>query len=194
MHTARIGPNAITRIAEAMREDVGETGTSMLFLRAGLARYLHDPPEKMVDETEVERLHRILRETLGPGHARRVSRSAGLRTGDYLLARRIPSPVQRVLHLLPARLASRALLAAISRNAWTFAGSGRFRVSPGNPVRLEIAGNPLCRNASAEAPICDYYAATFERLFRELVHPQAVVEEIACEANGAPACVFEVSW
>ena len=48
------------------------------------------------------------------------------RTGDYLLAHRIPKPVQALLKRLPAPLAARVLLAAITRHAWTFAGSGRF--------------------------------------------------------------------
>jgi divinyl protochlorophyllide a 8-vinyl-reductase len=194
MHAARIGPNAITRVAEALRADLGETATAGLFGLAGLSAYLEEPPEDMVDETEVTRLHRQLRETLGTEHASRVSRVAGTRTGDYLLARRIPKPVQALLKMLPAALASRVLLAAIRKHAWTFAGSGSFTVLAGRPVRLEIAGNPLCRGSTSAVPVCDYYAATFERLFRELVDRDAVVTEIACEATGAPACVFEVRW
>ncbi|WP_235823343.1 4-vinyl reductase [Azohydromonas sediminis] len=43
-------------------------------------------------------------------------------------------------------------------------------------------------------PACDFYAATFERLFRALVHPRASVAETACEACGDDACRFEVRW
>jgi divinyl protochlorophyllide a 8-vinyl-reductase len=46
----------------------------------------------------------------------------------------------------------------------------------------------------APAPVCDYYAATFEGLFRALVHPAARVVETECEACGAPACIFEARW
>lgn len=190
----RIGPNAITRLAEALCGDIGEPATRGLFGHAGLADYLDRPPQEMVDEREVTRLHRELRDCLGSEHARRVSLDAGRKTGDYLLAHRIPQPVQWLLKRLPAPLASRVLLAAIRRHAWTFAGSGRFRARAGRPVRLEIAGNPLCRGALSAEPVCDYYAATFERLFRALVHPDARVVETACEAKGDASCVFEVRW
>lgn len=193
-HAARIGPNAVIRVAEALRSEFGPDGAQGVFAAAGLARYLDAPPEQMVDEAEVALLHRRLRESLGNEAARRIGRAAGLRTGDYLLAYRIPRPVQWLLRSLPAPLAARVLLAAIARHAWTFAGSGRFRALHGRPLLLFIERNPLCRGVRADQPLCDFYAATFERLFRELVHRATRVREIACESTGAPACVFEVRW
>jgi divinyl protochlorophyllide a 8-vinyl-reductase len=61
-------------------------------------------------------------------------------------------------------------------------------------VVLQIRHNPLCRGLQAGAPACDYYAATFERLFQVLVHPDACVLETACEACGDDACRFELRW
>jgi divinyl protochlorophyllide a 8-vinyl-reductase len=151
----------------------------------------------MVDEEDVRRLHAVLRERLGAPAAREVAQAAGTATADYLLAHRIPRPLQTVLHRLPARWAARVMLAAITRNAWTFVGSGRFAASAGGgarPVTLEIRANPLCRDLRADAPACDYYAATFERLFARLVHPRAQVREVACEACGDAACRFEIRW
>jgi divinyl protochlorophyllide a 8-vinyl-reductase len=46
----------------------------------------------------------------------------------------------------------------------------------------------------SDEPACAFYSATFERLFRILVHPQARVQEQSCEAMGAPACVFLITW
>ena len=46
----RIGPNAITRMAEALTAALGPEPTTTLFGAAGLARYLATPPERMVDE------------------------------------------------------------------------------------------------------------------------------------------------
>jgi len=190
----RIGPNAITRLAEALRIDLGEECAAQVFGQAGLDGYLRHPPEHMVDETEVGRLHRALRETLPGEEAQRLSRIAGVRTADYLLAKRIPRPVQALLKLLPAPFASYVLLDAIRRHAWTFAGSGHFSAMADNPSRLVIANNPMCRGVRRTAPQCDYYAATFERLFRVLVHERARVRETACEACGADGCEFEVGW
>jgi len=192
--TGRIGPNAITRVAEVLPVFVGSRTTGQLFEAAGLADYLQHPPQGMVEEAEVSRLHTVLRARLGDDLAAQVARRAGLRTADYLLANRIPKAVQTLLRALPAALAARVLLTAIRRNAWTFSGSGVFVAKAGLPCVLTIAGNPLCKGVSATEPSCSFYAATFERLFRELVHRDARVVETACEACGAAACCFEVRW
>jgi divinyl protochlorophyllide a 8-vinyl-reductase len=190
----RIGPNAIIRVAEALRREGGEGLERRIFLAARLGGYLGTLPEKMVDEAEVERLHRALRDTLGAERAREISRDAGYATGDYLLAHRIPRAVQAVLKLAPAPLAARVLMTAIGRHAWTFAGSGAFAWTPGRPLSFEIRGNPVCRGTVSDVPVCDYYAATFERLFSSLVHARATVVETTCEAVGAGACRFEIRW
>lgn len=192
--TARVGPNAVIRVAEALGEARGADVVAQVFMAAGLEHYLTTLPSEMVDEREVTRLQAALREQLGLAVARPVSHDAGLRTGDYLLANRIPRPVQRLLEILPARLASRVLISAIRRNAWTFVGSGVFDGTPGRPTRLTVTDGPICRGASADEPLCDFYAGSFERLFSRLVHPNARVTEIACQAHGADACVFEVRW
>jgi divinyl protochlorophyllide a 8-vinyl-reductase len=196
MHAAaaRIGPNAITRVAEVLRAQRGEAVAAALFRAAGLLPYLAEPPQAMVDEAEVAALHRVLHQQLGTEAAREVARRAGERTADYLLAHRIPKPAQAVLKRLPAPLAARMLLKAISGHAWTFAGSGQFSATPGTPVVLEIRGNPMCRGLRLQAPGCDFYAATFERLFRVLVHPAARAVETHCEACGDDCCRFELRW
>lgn len=190
---ARIGPNAITRIAEALTRRCGEGTAVEVFAFAGLAAYLREPPQGMVDEEEARRLHGTLRARLGE-RAAEVSRDAGLATAEYLLAHRIPKRAQWLLVRLPARLACRLLLAAIARHAWTFAGSGTFEAMAGRPAILTIRDNPLCRGVRTSRPACDYYAATFERLFQVLVHPASRATEVRCEARGDDACVFELRW
>jgi divinyl protochlorophyllide a 8-vinyl-reductase len=189
----RIGPNAITRLAESLDALFGRAETVAVFAQAGLAARLADPPERMVDEAEVIALHAALRERL-PAAAPAIAADAGRRTADYLLAHRIPGAMRWVLPRLPARLAARILLFAIGRHAWTFAGSGSFAVRPGRELRFSIAKGALARGLRAGGPVCDYYAATFEGLFRALVHPAARVIESECEACGAPACVFVARW
>lgn len=192
-----IGPNAITRVAQVLPVWRGSAFTEALFERAGLQAYWKQPPEQMVPEAHVRSLHRALRQALPAAEAAAVSRGAGKATADYLLAHRIPRPVQTLLRALPAGAAARVLVAAVTRHAWTFAGSGRFSAQPprqGRPWLLQIQGNPLCLGLQADAPACDYYAATFERLFQVLVHRRSRVEELACEACGAPACVFALRW
>lgn len=189
-----IGPNAVLRVAEVLQAPAWSGSCAAVFARAGLAAYLASPPRSMVPEHEVRRLHQALRAELGEAAARTVAAEAGRRTADYLLAHRIPRPVQALLVRLPAPWAARVLLAAIRRHAWTFAGSGRFSARAGHPLELRIEGNPMCVGLQSAAPSCAFYAATFERLFSLLVHPRARVVETACESMGASACRFEVRW
>lgn len=208
----RIGPNAVTRLAEALDELSGARVTDTVFGAAGLLRYRQEPPSTMVDEAVVTALHAALRHALAPADATAVARRAGALTGDYLLAHRIPAPVRALLRALPAPWAARLLVRAMSKHAWTFAGSGAFsavealrvpgpagalrsggvRVHP--RLQLVVAGCPLCRASSTPAPVCDYFAATFERLFTALVASSATVRETDCQATGSSACRFQVGW
>lgn len=187
----RIGPNALTRMAEALVEQHGDALMFMIFVQAGLEHHLREMPTKMVHEGDVIRLHAAVRAVLGADGARVASRRAGVLTANYLLANRIPRFAQIVLKLLPASFAAPPLLAAIRRHSWTFAGSGRFTATSGATLRMEIVCCPICRGAKSDDPICDYYTATFEHLFRALIHPRISVAETQCQAQGATACVFE---
>ena len=144
----RIGPNAMTRVAEVLPVHAGRIVAEQVFARAGLLEHWRHPPEAMVDETEVARLHATLRETLGEREAARVARAAGTRTGDYLLAHRIPKPVQWLLKRLPAALAARVLLAAITKHArprpWSVRPARRQSRSTGPEVRLKRPGRANC--------------------------------------------------
>jgi divinyl protochlorophyllide a 8-vinyl-reductase len=192
---ACLGPNAVTRLAEALRERDGEGATQRVFGTAQLAAHLAHPPQEMVPEREVAALHAALRAELGIAEARRVGRLAGERTAAYLLAHRVPRLMRLLLPLLPAWLAARLLCRAIAAHAWTFAGSGRLRISLGRRcVTMDLAASPVCSDQRCDEPLCDYQAATIEGLFAALVHEGARTEEAACHAQGAPACRFITRW
>ncbi|PPD44775.1 MAG: bacteriochlorophyll 4-vinyl reductase [Methylocystis sp.] len=191
---AVIGPNAITRMAQALTSECGGTQCREIFAAAGLARHLTEPPTRMVPEIDVARLHRVAVERLGELQAALVSRLAGRLTGDYLLSNRIPRLAQRVLKMLPRSLASRILAAAIERHAWTFVGSGAFSYDHATGFRLRIAGSPVCKELHTREPACSYFAATFERVFGEIIGDELRVHEVECEATGGKACVFELRW
>ncbi|WP_158639103.1 bacteriochlorophyll 4-vinyl reductase [Elioraea rosea] len=191
---ARIGPNAIIQLAAALAEEHGEAAASAVFHRAGLPGWLDHAPGAMVPEADVAALHRALVEHVSEPEARGVAASAGRRTAAYLLANRIPGAVQGLLRLLPPWPSSRVLLRAIGRNAWTFVGSGTLSVAAGHPIVVTISGGPL-RAAGSGAPcVAAYYAATFEGLFRALVHPEAHAAALSrlTETNGS--CAFCLSW
>lgn len=192
--TGRIGPNAIIRMVEALDALEGKAGVARVLAAAGLERYTDGLPSRMIDEDEVTALMRATSECLGADRGRTVGWVAGQRTGDYLLAHRIPGSAQSLLTAAPAWLSSRLLLAAIARHTWTFAGTGIVRFTPGNPIRIAIHNSPLCRLRQCGEPCCTYYAATFERLFRALVVADARCVETACAATGADHCTFEIAW
>jgi divinyl protochlorophyllide a 8-vinyl-reductase len=191
----RIGPNAITRVEEALTLRFGAGVCRDLFARAGLLRHLEHRPEEMVDEADVAHLHGALHACLPEADAGEVAAEAGRLTGDYLLARRIPRAAQWLLRLLPRPLAAQLFTQAIARHAWTFAGSGEFSAArEAGGLILSIRHNPAVREVEAERPSCQYFAATFERLFTAVLGPGVRVVETGCEAAGNDACSFRVSW
>ncbi len=185
---ARIGPNAVLQHLPVLDAEIGEALRNALLYRAEIEA----PPADagMLPEDQVARLHDAVRLYL-PDRAARIQRAAGLATGEYILAHRIPRLVQRLIRALPSPLGARLLAAAIAKHAWTFAGSGRFRVVSHAPLVFEIAQNPLAQ-MEAQAPICHWHAAVFERLFSEMVWSSTRVHEVSCSATGALACRFQI--
>lgn len=182
-----IGPNAVLQLLPAL-DRAGGTALRRAVLAAAGLRTLPDGTA-MIDEAEAARLHQALRR-VAPALAPEIARDAGRRTGDYLLAHRIPAVAQRVLRALPAGLAAALLSRAITRHAWTFAGSGRFEIAARRPMTFTIRDNPLVRGERAGDCLCHWHAAVFERLFRALADPAVTVRETACAGRGDPACTF----
>lgn len=185
----RIGPNAAIQLAAALGETQGAAAARDVFGLAGLLRWLDQPPTDMIDQTDAAHLHAAVRTVMQGAAAQDVLAEAGRRTGDYILAHRIPKPAQALLRLLPRPLALPLLLKAVGAHAWTFAGSGKFEV---HGSTLLIRANPLAADCAASRPQCVWHAHVFETLIQALADPQASVRERACCAMGAPACVFEI--
>jgi divinyl protochlorophyllide a 8-vinyl-reductase len=190
----RIGPNAIVRVVEALSVLEDDAASDTILAGPPFDGYRRHGPDAMVPEAHVTALQAALYEHLPAARARAVNLEAGRLTGDYLLGHRIPRAAQALLKRLPKGYAGRLLLRAIGRHTWTFAGSGSVALEPGPPVTITIRQCPLCRQLTRAEPVCDFYAATFERLYRTLVAPNAQARERACQAQGHEACVFEIRW
>lgn len=189
MEAGRIGPNAILQLVDVLeRRGEGELLRAVL-AEAGVAR----PPRDagMLPEAECAAVHQALRRMSTAAEG--LLEEAGLATGDYILANRIPKLAQGVFRVLPCRLAAPVLTKAIARHSWTFAGTGEFRVEGSRPLVVSVARNPLVAGWSAETPQCIWHTAVFRRLYGRLVWPSVTVEETACCACGAAACRFEIS-
>lgn len=186
---ARIGPNAILQTIAVLDRYEGRATRDLVMELAGVA--VPPPDAGMLPEADCHAVHRCLRRAL-PDRADGLLRLSGLATGDYILRHRIPRPVQVALRLLPGPVAARILAKAITRHAWTFAGSGSFRVVGWKPLTFEVRHNPLILGEVADSPMCHWHAAVFERLFSRLIWRSVVVTETDCEASGAGACLFQV--
>lgn len=182
----RIGPNAILQLAGVLVAEGGLSLRDKVLAEAGVV--MPPPDAGMWPEDACRAVHLAVRRLM-PAQADRILWKAGLATGDYILAHRIPKPAQALLRRLPAPLSRRLLAMAIAKNAWTFAGSGRFRVVRHDPLTFEIAGNPLVADAAGR-PCCHWHVAVFERLFGDLTRGGVAMTETSCQATGAPACRF----
>jgi divinyl protochlorophyllide a 8-vinyl-reductase len=187
---ARIGPNAIIQTAQALSALHGPGVARLIFEAAGLGHYIGALPTTMLNEHEPTALFAAIQATLPSAEADRVLAEAGHRTGHYILENRIPPFARQILPKLPAGLSSRLLVSAITRHAWTFAGSGRFegRVTGWNrpTVTLVIATNPLA------TPGCPWHGAVFHRLFASLCGDVASVRHTQCCARGDGACITQL--
>ncbi|MEM0937728.1 MAG: bacteriochlorophyll 4-vinyl reductase [Pseudomonadota bacterium] len=186
---ARIGPNAILQMLPALDAQTSPAQRRALLAEAGIVT-LPDG-SGMIPEGPAAALHQVLRRKL-PRAAPQIARAAGLATGDYILAHRIPRLAQIALRALPAGIGARLLADAIARHAWTFAGSGVFSIAATAPLTFAIADNPIVRGERSTVPLCHWHVAVFERLFTQLISIHAQVRETDCCAMGAPACRFEV--
>lgn len=186
--SGRIGPNAILQLVTVLETEIGTAQTARMLALSGIAAR-PDPAMGLIDEAPVARLHQRLRQDL-PDAAARLARAAGARTGDYILAHRIPRPGQWGLRHLPASLSARLLSRAIARHAWTFCGSGEFRVLHTAPPVFAIFDNPVVRGERSGRPLCHWHAAVFETLFQALCGPGWRAVETQCCAQGAASCQF----
>ncbi|WP_425040195.1 bacteriochlorophyll 4-vinyl reductase [Primorskyibacter sp. S187A] len=187
IHPARIGPNAILQLVPVLEETGGAALRDRLLKQAGIATL--PTGEGMIPQEPAARLHQALREELGP-RAADLATEAGSRTADYILAHRIPPTAQSLLRMMPRPLAAHALARAIGKHAWTFAGSGAFRVR--DRWHFSLAHNPIVAGERSDAPLCHWHAAVFARLYQRLVDPNVVCRETTCCAMGSPACRFEL--
>lgn len=189
MTSGRIGPNVLIQTAHALSDRLGRDATARLLWQS-TAHDLEHLPQVMVEETKANALVRAVHDAYGVVFARSVMQESGRRTGDYLLAHRIPKPAQWLLPLLPSGMALRVLLTAIGKHTWTFAGSAQVHITPGDPAVITLQHCPLCAGQHASEPICDFYAGTFGRLAQALLGPKGWAEEVSCEARGDSACRF----
>jgi divinyl protochlorophyllide a 8-vinyl-reductase len=191
MNAARIGPNAIIQTIAALREAYAPDELPKL-LAGGAEVYLSQLPHEMIPEEQFHALVELLTPRLGVERAGEILYRAGERTADYVRANRIPAPLRTILGALPAPLGLRLFLPAISKHAWTFAGSGKFTFSVGRALWISI-GKPADHDtAGIAAVLCRYYCGSFTQMLRRVVSQRIQLRETSCQARGGAACVYQI--
>ncbi|HHE08000.1 MAG TPA: bacteriochlorophyll 4-vinyl reductase [Chlorobaculum parvum] len=182
---SRIGPNSIIQTIGALESGYGKNETEKLLKKMGQGYLIGNLPSEMVEESKFHSLVTALQKEIGDKSTASILKESGDRTAKYLLKVRIPGPFQSIVKLLPAWLAFKVLLFAISKNAWTFAGSGEFsygsKLSPNIMVKVTFPSHPVVGN---------FYLGTFTALLRELVNPDTAIQADIRKEGSAIVCNY----
>jgi divinyl protochlorophyllide a 8-vinyl-reductase len=191
MPAARIGPNSIIQTVAVLRE-VFTPDELRALLTGETAGYLSHLPHEMIPEVQFHELVDLLTAQLGVERAGEILYRSGELTADYVRANRIPAPIRTVLALLPAPISLRVFLPAISKHAWTFAGSGAFHFSIGRTPLVSIGKSVNRDTSKIAAVLCRYYCGAFTQMLRRVVSSRINLREVACQARSGSACVYQI--
>jgi len=182
---ARIGPNSIIQTVAALDARYGTGKTDQILDRIGQASLRANLPKEMVEEEKFHTLCKSLENELGAKELEKILEDSGMRTAAYLLKVRIPGFFQAICKPLPAGLAFKLLFFAISKNAWTFAGSGEFSYTKAKSPTITVKVT-----ASSVPTVGYFYLGTFTKLLRELVNPEATVEPVIRRKGSSIVCTY----
>jgi divinyl protochlorophyllide a 8-vinyl-reductase len=182
---SRIGPNSIIQTVGVLESRYEKPATENLLKKIGQGYLINNLPSEMVEESKFHSLVTALQKELGDQATAGILKESGERTAKYLLKVRIPGPFQTIVKLLPAGIAFKLFLFAISKNAWTFAGSGEFsygsKPSPFIKVKVTYPSLPVVGN---------FYLGTFDALLKELVNPRTTIKADIRKDKGAILCSY----
>ena len=168
---AKIGPNSIIQTVKALEAKYGKAEADARLTVAGHGHLIGNLPSEMVEEKKFHNLVKSLDKELDSSVFAELLNDSGQRTAGYLLKVRIPGFFQKLLKPLTPKLAFKLLFFAISKNAWTFVGSGDFSYTTGKTpvitVKITYPTIPVVGN---------FYLGTFTKLLKELVNPDTKIE------------------
>jgi divinyl protochlorophyllide a 8-vinyl-reductase len=185
---ARMGPNAIIQTVHALRDHYGTTIANTMLAHHEHAHLVEELPSEMIDEADFHRLVQMLVVQTGSSETGVVLREAGQRTAHYLLQHRIPRLFQRLVRILPCRMGMWLLLWAISKHAWTFAGSGQFRFVVDHDPTIS-----LTINYPSVETVAHFYGGTFSVLLQTLINPQIEVQISTSQQEQRLDCIYTLA-
>lgn len=180
--------NMILPIHDVLGRFIGAEDRDRMFSDAGL-KFLPNPQDP-VRERLVAQLHQSIRRELPdlwPG----IMSSAGEKAAQVVLDYRLDASSRDLLRKLPWSLATWMLVRTTTQHAWTFSGSGEFRVV--RTSMLEISNNPVTRSEISASPVCLFQQTVLENLFAKAIDTRLRCRETQCCASGGDACRFELT-
>ena len=182
---AKIGPNSIIQTVAALEARYGKAEAEARLAVAGYGHLVGNLPSEMVEEEKFHSLVTALDGEIERKELEEILTDSGERTAAYLMKVRIPGFFQKILKPLPPPIAFRLLLFAISKNAWTFAGSGDFSYTTEKTPLITV------RVKSPTVPVVGYfYLGTFTKLLKELVNPKTRIDELTTGESGSFVCRY----
>lgn len=186
---SRIGPNSIIQTVGALETACGKSQAEEILRKIGQGHWIGNLPTEMTEESKFHALVMALEQEIGEKATAGILKESGERTARYLLRVRIPAPFQKIVKLLPPGLAFKVFLFAISKNAWTFAGSGEFgygsKPYPNITVRVTYPSHPVVGN---------FYLGTFTALLRELVDQETTIRPDIRKEDNAIVCKYACAF
>ncbi|ABB23106.1 bacteriochlorophyll 4-vinyl reductase [Pelodictyon luteolum] len=184
----RIGPNSIIQTVAALEASFGKAQAEELLKKIGHSHLIGNLPSEMVEESKFHALVTALDTEIGSQKTGAILEESGSRTAQYLLRVRIPGLFQKFLKLLPARPAFNLFLFAISKNAWTFAGSGDFSYTNAKkPTITVVVTHP-------SVPVVgSFYLGTFTYLLEQLVNPAVKIRADVRQEGESITCRYTCS-
>jgi divinyl protochlorophyllide a 8-vinyl-reductase len=182
---SRIGPNSIIQTVTALEATYGKKKSEAMLRKIGQGYLVGNLPKEMVEEAKFHSLVLALQKEIGDTATSAILKESGERTARYLLKVRIPGIFQKFLKLLPPRLAFKLFLFAISKNAWTFAGSGEFSYTMNRPPEIMVKVT-----FPTHQVVGNFYLGTFTALLQELVNPTTKIKPDIRKENGNIRCHY----
>ena len=168
---SKIGPNSIIQTVAALEAAYGNAKAEAVLNKIGQGHFFGNLPTEMIEESKFHAMVTALQKEIGDTATAGILKESGERTARYLLKVRIPGIFQKLVTLLPHRLGFKLFLFAISKNAWTFAGSGKFSYTMSRPPEITVIvtypTHPVVGN---------FYLGTFTALLQELVNKNTKIK------------------
>ncbi|NTW63043.1 MAG: bacteriochlorophyll 4-vinyl reductase [Chlorobiaceae bacterium] len=182
---SKIGPNSIIQTVTALEKNFGKNEAEAILKRIGQGHWIGNLPTEMTDESKFHALVIALEKGIGEQKTAAILEESGSRTAAYLLKVRIPGIFQKFLKLLPPGLAFKLFLFAISKNAWTFAGSGEFSYTTAKAPQIVV--RVTCPSKKV---VGSFYLGTFTALLKELVNPDTRIRAIIKGEGKSILCTY----